>query len=277
MNDANSLSGLTVALAESRELDLLARMVEERGGRVWRCPLVAIVDAPDEAAVQAWIGRMIAREFDLFILFTGEGLRRLLAAAGRSQREAALVAALADTEILCRGPKPVRELRRLGLKPRHQASTPTTQGVIETLEQLDLRGRRITLQLYGSDPNPPLIDHLAARGIVPVTVAPYAYAPKSDEMQVVALIDALAQGGVDALLFTSQPQYRRLVEVAQRHDRGTQLAAGLERIKVGAIGPVMADLLHQQGVRVDFMPEARFFMKPLVSSLVRHTEGGEPA
>ena len=33
MNDANSLSGLTVALAESRELDLLARMVEERGGR----------------------------------------------------------------------------------------------------------------------------------------------------------------------------------------------------------------------------------------------------
>jgi hypothetical protein len=39
----------------------------------------------------------------------------------------------------------------------------------------------------------------------------------------------------------------------------------------------MADLLHQQGVRVDFMPEARFFMKPLVSSLVRHTEGGEPA
>ena len=165
MNDANSLSGLTVALAESRELDLLARMVEERGGRVWRCPLVAIVDAPDEAAVQAWIGRMIAGEFDLFILFTGEGLRRLLAAAGRSQREAALIAALADTEILCRGPKPVRELRRLGLKPQHQASAPTTQGVIETLEQLDLHGRRVTLQLYGSDPNPPLIDHLAARGI----------------------------------------------------------------------------------------------------------------
>lgn len=275
MNDLTSLAGMTVAVAESRELDLLARMVEERGGQVWRCPLIAILDAPDEAAIQRWIERMIAGEFDLFIIFTGEGLRRLLAVAERSNRVAALVDALGRVETLCRGPKPLRELRKLGLKPQLQASEPTTQGVINTLEQLNLEGRKITLQLYGTDPNQPLIDYLAGRGTVPVTVAPYIYASKAEEAQVVALIDALAHGGVDAMLFTSQPQYYRLVEVARNHDRTALLQTGLARVKVGVIGPVMADLLSQQGVRVDFMPQQSFFMKPLVTSLVRHTDGND--
>lgn len=275
MNDLTSLAGMTVAIAESRELDLLARMVEERGGQVWRCPLIAILDAPDEAAIRGWIERMIADEFDLFVIFTGEGLRRLLAVAERSNRVAALVSALGRVETLCRGPKPLRELRKLGLKPQLQSSEPTTQGVIKTLEQMDLAGRKVTVQLYGTDPNQPLIDYLAGRGVVPVTVAPYIYASQAAENQVVALIDALARGGVDAMLFTSQPQYYRLVEVARNHGRTALLQAGLARVKVGAVGPVMADLLHQQGVRVDFMPQQSFFMKPLVTSLVRHTDGND--
>ena len=41
------LAGRTVALPETRELDSCARMLEEKGAAVHRCPLVGIRDAPD--------------------------------------------------------------------------------------------------------------------------------------------------------------------------------------------------------------------------------------
>ena len=41
------LAGRTVAVPETRELDIFARMLEERGATTIRCPLVAILDAPE--------------------------------------------------------------------------------------------------------------------------------------------------------------------------------------------------------------------------------------
>jgi uroporphyrinogen-III synthase len=40
------LANRRIALAECRELDLLARMLEREGAEAARCPLVAIRDAP---------------------------------------------------------------------------------------------------------------------------------------------------------------------------------------------------------------------------------------
>jgi len=51
----SSLSGKVVALPETRELDRLAELLEAEGARTWRCPLVAIVDAPAQAPVEAWV------------------------------------------------------------------------------------------------------------------------------------------------------------------------------------------------------------------------------
>jgi uroporphyrinogen-III synthase len=44
MPDA-SLSGRTIAVPETRELDVFSSMLERRGATVLRCPLVAILDA----------------------------------------------------------------------------------------------------------------------------------------------------------------------------------------------------------------------------------------
>jgi uroporphyrinogen-III synthase len=40
------------------------------------------------------------------------------------------------------------------------ADVPTTEGIIASLRRHPLTGRRIGVQLYGCDPNPPLIDFL---------------------------------------------------------------------------------------------------------------------
>src|SRR5262245_64221390 len=88
------LEGRTTALAEGRQLEELAQMLEKEGATALRCPMVSILDAPDEASVQAWLQELTAGRFDYVILLTGEGLRRLLGFAERLQQRDAVIAAV---------------------------------------------------------------------------------------------------------------------------------------------------------------------------------------
>src|SRR5690606_36415476 len=134
-----ALQGRRIAVPEARQLGILVDLLRNRGAEVLQIPLVAILDAPDPAPVLAWIGRFIAQPPDLFILLTGEGLKRLLDLACRHGREEALVAALGPVPKLSRGPKPERVLRTLGLQSE-QAAEHTTAGIIATLATRDLAG-----------------------------------------------------------------------------------------------------------------------------------------
>ena len=71
------LTGRVVALAESRQLEDLAALLEREGATALRCPLVAILDAPDPAPVVAWLRDLVADRFGCVVLMTGEGVRRL--------------------------------------------------------------------------------------------------------------------------------------------------------------------------------------------------------
>jgi len=262
------LAGRRIALPEHRELDRLARMLEAEGAEAVRCPLVAIRDAPDPAPVAAWIGRFIATPPDDLVLLTGEGLRRLAAAARRLGSEAAFVAVLGRVRTVSRGPKPVRALRELGLGEGLRAADPTTDGVIATLSREDLRGRRVAVQLYPDNPNAMLIDFLRAAGAEPDPVVPYAYASDADEWRVGEVIGELAAGRIDAIAFTSSPQVARLFDVAKAAGREAELISGLRRLSVAAIGPVTAATLERRGVTAAISPTGRYFMKPLVTAMV---------
>jgi uroporphyrinogen-III synthase len=113
-----ALAGRRVMVPETRELEVLARMLERHGATALRCPLVAIIDAPDPAPVEAWLRRFIAAPPDDLILLTGEGLSRLHAAAQRAGIEAGFLAALRIPRRVVRGPKPQARLRALGLAAR---------------------------------------------------------------------------------------------------------------------------------------------------------------
>jgi len=262
------LTDRRIALPEHRELDRLARMLEAEGAQTVRCPLVAICDTPDPAPVLAWIERLIARPCDDLILLTGEGVRRLYALAERNGVGDRFVEALAVGRKLIRGPKPGAALRELGLREDVRAAAPTTDGVIATLSAEDLRGRRIGVQLYPDNPNDKLIGFLRAAGAEVDVVVPYAYASDADDRRVLALIDDIEGGRVDAIAFTSSPQIARLFEVAKAAGREAALAGGLGRVAVAAIGPVTAGALARRGVTAAIVPSGRYFMKPLVTAIV---------
>ncbi|WP_304640613.1 uroporphyrinogen-III synthase [Pseudomonas sp.] len=271
------LSGRRIALPESRELDLFADMLTRRGAEVLRCPLVSIHDAPDQTPVLDWLRQFSDNEWDDLILLTGEGLRRLVAAAERSEGDLVerFLARLARVRKITRGPKPGAALRKLGLKADVVAVAPTSEGVVQTLQAENLRGRRIAVQLYGTDPNPLLIDFLTRAGATVSTVAPYVYADDVEDARVEQLISALCAREVDAIAFTSATQVRRLFQIARRGVGEQALCTALGAITVAAVGPVVAEELTARQVRVDLMPESSFFMKPLVRELVRSLGQGE--
>jgi uroporphyrinogen-III synthase len=266
------LAGQTIALAEGRQLEELAQMLEKEGATALRCPLVSILDAPDPAPVVAWLSELVAGRFDDVILLTGEGLRRLLGFAEREGLHEAAVQALGRTHTVTRGPKLVRALREVGLAPTEVAGAPTTEGVIATLRARDLRGRTVGVQLY-SESNPPLTAFLESAGAAVRTVLPYVYAPRADADRVADLIGRLARGEVHVLVFTSSPQVDRLYEVAAEQKLEDTLRQGLGRTRVAAVGPIVADSLRQRGAPVDICPEQGFVMKNLVQ-LIKRDRGG---
>jgi uroporphyrinogen-III synthase len=261
------LAGQVVAVPEARQLDVLAGLLERRGATVLRCPLVGIADSPDTASVVAWIERLIARPTDLIVFYTGEGIERLRGFAERANRTAELDAALARTPKLVRGPKPKRALRALALEAEHAAAEPTTAGLIAAARAVELPHKRVAIQLYNRDQSLELAEHFRERGAIVDCVAPYVYASATEDDEVAGLIGKLAAGAVAAIAFTSKAQVQRLLTLADERHLSRELAAGLKRTKVAAIGPVVGAELAAAGIRVDAVPTESFSMKPLVTSL----------
>jgi uroporphyrinogen-III synthase len=271
--NSQPLAGRTIAVPESREIEVFTALLERRGARVIRCPLVAIRDAPDPAPVLDWSRRLSTGVLDDLVLLTGEGLRRILACIERHEPalRARFIEELGRMRKITRGPKPAKALRELGMKPELAAGQPTTEGVIATLRHLDLQRRRVGVQLYGTEPNRPLVDFLAGAGAIVSTVAPYVYADAADEQAVRNLVNELSAGGVDAIAFTSSAQIDRLIAVVSEAGARAALANTL----VAAIGPVVAEKLHRHGIDARLMPEESFFLKPLTSALEQAlAEGG---
>jgi uroporphyrinogen-III synthase len=263
--EATPLAGRTIAVPETRELEVFATLLERRGATVLRCPLVAIRDAPEPQPVLAFARALAQGAFDDLILTTGEGLRRIVSCIeghAPALREPFLEA-LARVRKITRGPKPARALRELSLRADLAALEPTTAGIIATLQGEALRGRRVAVQLYGTEPNLPLIGFLESSGATVTSVAPYVYADAADDAAVRALLARLNSGTVDAIAFTSSPQVERLFALAPQ----AEVRAALQHTLVAAVGPVVAETLSKHGIAAQLAPAESFFLKPLTAAL----------
>lgn len=265
---ADRLNGTRILILETREEAQFSKLLAEQGAEVVQCPMFTIHDAPDPAPVEAWIRRAIDKPLDDLVLMTGEGLRRIMKLARARGLDAALVAALAKARKFTRGPKPGKALREVGLEAQQTTEKPTTEGVIEMLAKLDLGGRRLGLQLYPDKDHSELTVALAAQGAAVDTVLPYVYDSRAADANIVAAIDDMAAGRIDALALTNLGQVRRLIEAAKAHGSEAKLRAGLERTLIASVGPAVSGELAAHGLRTDVSPaEDAYFMRPLISAM----------
>ena len=265
---ADRLNGYRILILETREEAQFSRLLTEQGADVLQCPMFAIHDAPDPAPIEAWIRRFIVTPCDDLVLMTGEGLRRLMKVVRRLNVEKEFVAALDATRKFARGPKPGRALREIGLEPQMTTEKPTSEGVAEMLSRLDLKGRRLGLQLYPDKDHGALTGAVTAQGAEVDTVLPYVYDAKAADANIVTAIDEMAAGRVDAIALTNLGQVRRLIEAARAHGREDELRKGLERTLIASVGPAVSGELQSHGLRTDISPaNDAYFMKPLISAM----------
>lgn len=262
------LDGYRILILETREEAQFSRLLKDQGAHVMQCPMFTISDAPNQAPIEGWIWRCIERPFDDLVLMTGEGLRRLMKVARRLDLEQPFVAALSSARKFARGPKPVRALREVGLEVQMVTEKPTSEGIAETLSNVDLTGRRLGLQLYPERDHSKLIDFIVARGASVDTVLPYVYDARAAEGNIVTAIEEMAAGRIDAIALTSSGQVRRLVDTAKVKGLEADLRRALDRTPVASVGPVVSDELRAFGFKTDIVPaNDAFFMRPLISAM----------
>jgi uroporphyrinogen-III synthase len=265
---ADRLNGTRILILETREEAQFSKLLAEQGAEVVQCPMFTIQDTPDPAPVEAWIRRAIDTPFDDLVLMTGEGLRRIMKLARAHGIDQALVAALAKARKFTRGPKPGKALREVSLEAQQTTEKPTTEGEIEMLARLDLRGRRVGLQLYPDKDHSALTGALAAQGADVDTVLPYVYDAKTADANIVAAIDAMAEGRIDSIALTNLGQVRRLIEAAKAHGSEARLREGFERTLIASVGPAVSGELAAHGLRTDISPaDEAYFMRPLISAM----------
>jgi uroporphyrinogen-III synthase len=177
-----------------------------------------------------------------------------------------LLSLLAGMTVVVRGPKPASALRARSVRIDLSAADPfTTAEVLAAMRDIPIEGGRVVVQRYGAT-NAKLEEALHARSAEVVEVPTYRWALPGDTAPLVALMDALEAGSVDAVVFTSASQAYNLFGLAASLSRGGSLPANLNRTLVASVGPVCTAALAEYGVKagVEASPPK---MGPLVAAL----------
>ena len=266
------LDGLTILVPESRELDLFAGMLEAEGARAWRCPLVRIRDLEDPKPVLDFIHGFVADPGDDLVLFTGEGLRKLIGLAG--EQSGAFIDAMRRCRIIARGPKPVRALREVALAAQLAPEPQTSDGIAAALAQENLAGRLVSLQLYPGAERLALLTQLQEQGARLRTVIPYRYAGDAESGEVAEAITAMDDGRIAMVAFTSSSQVDRLFAVAEARGLGKILLHALQKVRIASVGPLVSAALKARGLTATIQPADNFHLKPLVREILRASAAG---
>lgn len=248
-----TFSGRTIGLLESRQRAELAAMVVKLGGTPVCAPSVREVPRLDD--IDGLIGRIVGGDFQMCVALTGAAASTLLREADHRGRLDDVRHALEQMTLVCRGPKPLAVLRRHGLSASVVTAKPhTTAELLEALEETHVDGLPVLLLHYGEQ-STVCGEALAARGARVENACLYEWALPEDTEPIRALIRHAAGDTLDALLFTTQVQFRHLVQVADEMDLTPALVGALNMtVVVGAIGPVCASALRVGGVVPDVMP-----------------------
>ena len=253
------LAGLRVVCFESRRSAESSRMIARQGGEPVEAPTLREVPLRGPSGLDALEQELLAGSPVLLVLLTGVGTELMIEGLEQSvskQRALELLTS-PSTTIVCRGPKPHAILKPLGIKPTLVVGEPNTwRDVLREIDAHDLaRGRRVFVQEYGRT-NAELVAALEQREVVSVRqVKTYAWTLPEDLAPIHAAIERIVAGDADVALFTSGIQLTHLLQIAEQRGQAAELRAGLGRLVIASVGPLMTETLLAAGLPPDIEPE----------------------
>lgn len=241
-----------VVAFESRRAREMAGLIARHGGAAVVGPAMREVAPAENGPGLELLGRLERREVDVLVLMTGAAVRTLERVAAERDPPADLTGLLGQPTLVARGPKPLAELRRLGL--RAQVSVPAPNTWHEVLQVVDaatpVTGRRVSVLDHGGH-SEELRAGLTDRGAVVAMVPVYRWALPEDRGPLDRALRVVAAGAADAVLFTSGRQGAHALEEARRLGIEAPFRDGASRACVASIGPVCSEALREQRLPVD--------------------------
>ena len=256
----NGFAGLRVLALESRRAPELAKLISNYGGEPVVAPAMREVPVETNTEALAFAADFLSGKYEMVIFLTGVGTRALLGVVETKYKREDYIGALQRIKVVARGPKPVAALRELGLTPAVTAPEPNTWR--ELLQALDaancepefrLRGARVAVQEYGVS-NPELLAGLGERGASVTPVPVYQWALPQDLAPLRAAVQALANGEIHVVFFTTSVQAAHLFQVAAEMNLEDSMTRGLHRAVIASIGPTTSEELQRRGIRADLEP-----------------------
>lgn len=250
-----TFDGMTVAAFESRMATEITRLIERYGGRPLVAPVLREIPLEDNSSVQEFGVRLMAGRIDLLILLTGIGSTMLFDLLKIRYPLPAIVAALKETTIVARGPKPVAALKSLGLQATLTVPEPNTwTDLISVLdEHRSVKGLRVAVQEYGVS-NPDLLQALEQRGAEVFAVPIYKWALPEDLAPIRHALDEIIARRVNVILITNAAQVDHVMRVLEQERKVEPFRAALAKMVVASIGPTASERLRHHGWPVDFEP-----------------------
>ncbi|TDC45979.1 uroporphyrinogen-III synthase [Actinomadura sp. KC345] len=265
------LAGFAVGVTAARRHEELATLLERRGARVVLAPAIRLIPLADDAELLEATRACAEGPLDHVVVTTGIGFRAWLEAADGWGMRDALVARLAGSGIVARGPKARGAIRSAGLQERWSPESEECAEVTRRLLEEDLAGARVAVQLYG-ERQPELTGALRAAGAEVIEVPVYRWSPAEDATPLRRLVGQAVAGTVDAITFTSAPAVAATLAVAAEDGLEEPLLEAMRGPAVAAcVGPVTAQALTARGVPTVQPERARLgaLVRALASDLPR--------
>lgn len=242
-----------IAITGSRKMAEMSMMVQKKGGMAYERPLQETIKCKPEDMEEIFEA-VIASGTDWSVFTTGVGTAALFEAAASLGLSEPLQKAVAASRIATRGYKTVQELKKHGLAPEIIDGDGTNAGLLGALEEVDLAGQRVFLQLHG-ERVPALEQGFAEKGADLTCIMPYETTVPYPEV-VTKLVHEIIDGEIDAVLFTATPQVRVLFKEAEKQGLAGQLTQAFnEKAVAGSIGRVTTGTLSEYGVTRVVAPE----------------------
>lgn len=263
----NGFSGLAVAAFESRKATEMTRLIERYGGQPFVAPALREIPIQGNPVALNFGAKLIEGRVDILILMTGIGTTILFELLRSRHPMSSIMAALSQTAIIARGPKPVAALKTLGLTPTLTVPEPNTWvEVVSTLDEYrPVKGLRVAVQEYGTS-NPELLAALRQRGAEVFPVPIYRWALPEDISPLKQVLGEIIAGHMQVMLVTNAAQIDHVMQVLEQEGTTAQFKEACKKIVVASIGPTASARLLHYDLAVDFEPS-----HPKMGILVKET------
>jgi uroporphyrinogen-III synthase len=260
----SNLAGKTIAITRpAGQTQEAQEQILKLGGKPYFIPAIEIKGLTDFTQIKQFIAELKAGSVDWVVFMSTNGIKHLLEAAKTLKVSMDLMTGLATTFVVAVGPKTAEACLGFGVHVDMVPEKYSSEGLIETIKDMDLRGKKIRIPRTTSA-TPTLTNKLKEMGADVLEVYVYESGLPVDEALKTRFYGDLVSGKIDAVVFGSGLSAKNIFQMLTEKASSQQVKALLNgKVTTVAIGPTTSEALKELGVKVDVTPKDYLFERAL--------------